>query len=572
MRHRNAVLEWPAATQGVRYALRALRYLLARVWPARLSEGEKAFIAANRTLWTNYAPSIGRAPGFVLVEPQFHPIILHSNASFGAIVAWARGLTPLFLLESRAQKSVRAILSSYPGARFVYMDSWRYVLPWLVAWTRAGRAYRGLRSPADILDLAADGMRFGDLIYDALLAPGYARVKRIDFVTLLTLQRFYTYRAIIEDIAKRNDVRAYVSAHGYIGLRNGTFTRYLLRRRIEVLNRLGSYQLIVRKYRTTEDVGVYALRPTDAYLRLLLDEYPELTAQLAHQYLEERFSQAIDDVAVSRAFSRGKQLFTTTGDFAAAYGLDESKPLVFVMLHAFTDYPHSHFRRKLMFQDYYDWFIETLRIARSDRSANWIFKEHPAADFYPTKDLDLAALFAAERSAHIRFLDRDADFNSISLRHLAHAVVTCIGTAGMEYSCVGIPCVLGGESPYSGFGFTVEPRDRDEYRRVLQRIADLGRLHPDQILRAKAVTWFELALMQEIPYALCPRYSYQQIKSIRSDAFWSDVAGLVRTLAPNAIRGQFEMVAEFLRADGYVQLVNLEKYPFLRAGAGLPEK
>ena len=49
------------------------------------------------------------------------------------------------------------------------------------------------------------------------------------------------------------------------------------------------------------------------------------------------------------------------------------------------------------------------------------------------------------------------------MRYLADAIITCISTAGLEYSAQGIPCVLGGEGGYSGLGFTIKPNDVGEY-------------------------------------------------------------------------------------------------------------
>lgn len=564
----------------MRYALglawRGLRriawYVVGLLLPVRLTRGERAFIRTNAEFWHRLGRDLGHRPGVVMVEPQFHPVILLSNASFAAIVAHARDLTPLFILEGRHQRRERLILASYPGARFVFLDSPRYAFAWLLALIHALLVYRRWRRPSDILEFTCDGIRFGDVIYDAVLAQGYATVHAKDLRTLRALHSFFVYRAMIRDLARRHrhEVRAYVSAHGYIGLRNGTFTRYLLQSGIEVLNRIGSHQINVRKYRSIDDIGTYALRPTAQDERVIFERHADTVVSLADRYLGERFGQRVqDDVAADLAFDRRKRMYTDTADFRQAYGLVNDAPLVFVMLHAFNDYPHSHFRRRLPFQDYYDWFVQTLALARDVRDVNWIFKEHPAADFYPTRDVDLDVTFAGVHEPHIRFLRRDADFNGASLRHIAHAIVTCIGTAGLEYSCFGVPCVLAGESPFSGYGFTIEPGDSAAYAETLRTIAGLPRLPVEQVRRAKAIAWFEMALMEEYAYPLCPHYSYDEIKNFGRLDVWGDAAALLKSADWNDVARQIRTLATYVQCDACTQLVNTEKYPFLIEGSGL---
>ena len=59
-------------------------------------------------------------------------------------------------------------------------------------------------------------------------------------------------------------------------------------------------------------------------------------------------------------------------------------------------------------------------------SVNWVFKEHPAADLYTVKDVDLHAMFARVSKSNIVFLDAGADFNALSIRFLADVIVTCL--------------------------------------------------------------------------------------------------------------------------------------------------
>ena len=187
----------------------------------------------------------------------------------------------------------------------------------------------------------------------------------------------------------------------------------------------------------------------------------------AEDFLDNRFNGKECDMDSIKAFSPRNKTYKTKHEFCNAYKLDVSKKNIFVMLHAFNDFPHHY--EKDIFIDYYRWFIETLKIATVNSDVNWIFKEHPSAEFYPD-DANLEGLLEITDHKNIVFLDRHVSFNSSSLIHIADAIVTCIGTAALEFSCFGIPAVIAGGNQFSGFGICTEPENFEEYEKILSSI------------------------------------------------------------------------------------------------------
>ncbi|MFH1777826.1 MAG: hypothetical protein ABH952_09765 [Candidatus Omnitrophota bacterium] len=542
--------------------IKAARENLAR---RPLTSSEKAFTKVNAAFWSQYLNDKPQQQPvrYVLIEENNHPIIFLCNSSLAAIVKHARNLKPLFLLSQR-NNAIEKILESYhPNNSFVYVKSWRYLIPRLAAYIQAIKAFCRLGSPNDILDFAADGIRFGDLIYDAVLAKGYATISRLNMKVFDTLSAFFFYRYLAKDIIKKYDIEIAVFSHT-IGLKSGTFTRYLLQHKIEVVNRVGSHQIILKKYRSLDDVGFYPLRPEQKYFVFMRDQCSDVVLKMADKYLHDRFSQNVDHVAVDIAFNQNKRIFNSRNEFCQHFSLNPDKKLIFVMLHAFNDQPHSHFASRMIFRDYYDWFEKTLDITTSVDSVNWIFKEHPAAEFYPTRDVDLDKIFQCVSNSHIRFLNRKADFNASSLQCLASAIVTCIGTAGLEYSCMGIPSILAGESPYSTFGFTINPQNIHEYEEQLRNIYKLRRLNNKEIRAAKIVLFFQLNIMIDSPYIFCPKYDYRQIKEIHADDLWRDTVELIQNTDKKTLQLQIDTLTDFINDPDYTQYINLDKYGFMR--------
>ncbi len=557
---------------ALRWGRRAFRHIRNRIFPVPLSAEQTAFVERNRAFWNGECRAAGKTTsGYVFVRVEGHPVLFLSDASFAAIVARAKGLRPLFVTSGSKSSVSTRILDSYPGSRFLYLRSMRWLWTRLFAVLQAAWMYRTMRNPRDLLNLRIDGIRFGDVLYDGVLAEGYATVSAIDFRTFVVLQRFYFLRSFIRHVIQRYNLQAAVFAHT-VGLQSAVFGRYLLKAGIEVVNRIGSHQILLKKYQGLGDVGNYALKPEPRYFTMMLEKDDGTILRLAEEYLERRFNQRVEHLAVELAFDTRKRTFTDSGTFCAVYGLDATKPLVFVMLHIFNDYPHSHFAKPMLFQDYYMWFRRTLEIAREVCSVNWIFKEHPAASYYITRDVDLRESFATVQEPHIRFLPSNADFNGRSVGYLAQAILTCVGTAGLEYAGLGIPCVLGGESGYDGLGFTSEPETPDAYEACLRQIGHLPRLTSEQVVRAKLAAYFFFCVMESARYHFCPKFTDVQISEWNADLnarLWKEAAAQFADAEHvRRLREQAEELSRFILDPEWTQYVNLRQFPFLRDAVG----
>jgi hypothetical protein len=217
-----------------------------------------------------------------------------------------------------------------------------------------------------------------------------------------------------------------------------------------------------------------------------------------------------------------------------------------------------------MFQDYFHWFETTVKLAQQIKSVNWIFKAHPADKYYRTKDLDLDSYFQSVTSPNIVFLNSSSNFNARSLKYIAHAIITCLGTAGMEFATQGIPCVLGGESPYSGFGFTAEPENITEYSEVLKNIADIRPLSKEQVRIAKLVTYFYFCTIMRSHFHFCPYFDDNQLflwGDREELLFWQNVADQFLDKSHMLqLRQQVITLARFVSEPSWTQYIDSERF------------
>jgi hypothetical protein len=175
----------------------------------------------------------------------------------------------------------------------------------------------------------------------------------------------------------------------------------------------------------------------------------------------------------------------------AELGLDPAKKTAAVFSHVLWD--ANLFWGEDLFEDYGEWFVETLRAAAANERVNWIVKLHPAnrwkrqLDGVDTELAELALIrrHLGELPPHVKLVLPETKISADSLYPLIDWGVTVRGTIGMELPCFGIPALTAGTGRYSGLGFTEDSSSREEYIGRLGRIDEIGRLGPEAILRAK---------------------------------------------------------------------------------------
>lgn len=183
------------------------------------------------------------------------------------------------------------------------------------------------------------------------------------------------------------------------------------------------------------------------------------------KYLEKRF-EGLGNIDVKNAFA-GKKIISRER-FMTENDLDPSKKNIVMMLHVFSDEPHSS--EFLLFRDYYVWYRETMKMINNIKNVNWIIKAHPSRKMYG-EDREAYNVFVKYQQKNIVWFPEE--YSTASLADIADAIITVQGTAGTEFSCLGKPIILCGKAFYSELGFTIEPQTVDEYYHILQNLENI---------------------------------------------------------------------------------------------------
>lgn len=147
-----------------------------------------------------------------------------------------------------------------------------------------------------------------------------------------------------------------------------------------------------------------------------------------------------------------------------------------------------------LFEDYAQCLVETVRAACANTNVDWLVKVHPSNLWRGEMNSLLKGKYEEEQlinkaigklPAHVRIIAADTRINPYTWFQLADYGITVRGTAGLEMAAMGKIVVTAGTGRYEGNGFTIDPKDKAEYRETLQNIHRLPPLSPDQVMLAQ---------------------------------------------------------------------------------------
>jgi hypothetical protein len=328
--------------------------------------------------------------------------------------------------------------------------------------------------------LEFEGIYIGDLIYDTILRNN-AGLYTINKVRIKFSYFKYLYLAYLTAIIYKKIFSKYNIKYVHFGLL--VFIKWGIPARIA--DKSGAIVILARKnlmknYKNLDILeGQY--RPRISEVNRLKE--CDFVYEDADNYFNKRFSGDVNEIDVLKSY-KGKKEYDNDS-LVKLLNLDKNKPTVFIMPHAFSDGPHHTPIGKLLYKDFYVWFVETLKIVSTSKNANWIVKPHPMSFKYKEEG-------AVERLVSLYGKDNvklcPKDLNTKSIKDIADAIITVQGKSGVEFSCFGIPAVVTSLASYSGFGVAVEPKTIDEYVDILRNIQKLPKLSEEQIKTAKVLS------------------------------------------------------------------------------------
>ena len=504
------------------------------------------FIKENRKFWSQF--TIKNSGKKLLIE---EPGRIYTKAILSMIVNQAKGYVPVWLC-GKDPRQHQLIRSYFPDAEILTTQK-KWLPRKLYATIIALFKFIKILFTKNILGFHYDGVKYGDIIYDMYLYKNkVATIKKIDFKFLKIIATYIFRHIRIKNILQDGEYAGVLVSH-LIGS-SGVMLRSALRYGYQGYLCIGPYHhsVIFRCFKKLKEIN-YPFKPSQSDVdRIIIHLGPKLKKTFL-KIFEEKISGK-GDLDSLTAFSKDNPYYTNRASFNKDYKLNSNKRNVFVMLHAFNDHPHSHFRW-MIFKDYYNWFIQTLEFAKKNNKVNWIFKQHPSIKYYTTKDVSFDELFS-KCPDNIIYIDENRQIDTRSLIHCADLIITCLGSAGFELPAMGaIPSLTAGDNSYTGLGFALEPETKEEYFKILNRADKIKKLTPQAQARAQA-TYIYINKISQVKVSIAPKSAIPGRKNkIINQQYWKKVCNQYAT-QKNTILKELNYYIKAVGKPGFKKLTS----------------
>lgn len=208
----------------------------------------------------------------------------------------------------------------------------------------------------------------------------------------------------------------------------------------------------------------------------------DLNAEFSHRYGGKWFLQNRNMVGSSDCSRQ---------ELIEKYNFDANKKIACIFSHVLWD--ANLFYGEDLFEDYGDWFIETVKLACANPAVNWLVKLHPVNVWKRQKEnlsgqyaeITLIEQHIGSLPEHVKLIMPEHSIKNTSLFNILDYGLTVRGTIGIELPCFGIKTLTCGTGRYSNLGFTEDSQSKMEYCEKVLNIQNLSPMTPQQIMLAK---------------------------------------------------------------------------------------
>jgi len=156
---------------------------------------------------------------------------------------------------------------------------------------------------------------------------------------------------------------------------------------------------------------------------------------------------------------------------------NEKQPTILLTANVIWDL--AALNKQIIFQDMNQWILETIKWFKTRPDYQLIIKPHPAesAPGIPRTNETVEKIIKFEfqnlpKNIVILRSDTSRTSNEILKMKNLKGVTVHTTTVGFEFPAHGFPTITTARSPYRGFGFTIDPIDKDEYFSALENLLE----------------------------------------------------------------------------------------------------
>lgn len=323
---------------------------------------------------------------------------------------------------------------------------------------RAEQLIRGTKSAKDIL-----AWELPEGVHPAIVYDGILKRQRLASVDIADPYFGEHVRAALASIERgrvlldRYPFDLVVITHP-LNFTYGALAWQALSRGIPVVLPFGAFgTLRFTRFRKPSDLFDYHDRPDGAEMAKLSPQKAEALREIGRDYLSMRMGGKTDDLASQYSFQR-KRNDKDRAAICSTFGWDPAKPIVGFYSSNWYDWPHqlgmSHFT------DFLDWTSATYDAALANDRVNWLFKSHPAEEWFG----GIALKDVFQRFGHAPHIAlADTQWSGVGIQRSLDALLTYHGSGGIEFAASGKPVLVPDRGNYDTCGFVKVATSRQNY-------------------------------------------------------------------------------------------------------------
>lgn len=424
---------------------------------------------------------------------HYSPTYPTNHGLVASYMAESLDAEPILFLRHQYDRKMRSIGNAFSDNPFILND---WVPNKKTYQTRqdAKKCFDQIKNEDDVLQITYENIHVGDLIYNTYLSTsGEGTVSNINDDELYgaIYDQFHIINHL-SDIFDRYNIKSVVVGHQMYST-GGGLARVALSNNVTAYHASGHPEMYITKITSLEEVKQHYQRPSQDLFDLIKFHYIDEAIDKTDEYMQAKVSDEVSDRNV--AYSKNKE-FLTKSEMMDKYNLDNNKPTATILPHVWID--HVHYG-DMLYRDYLTWFRKTLGHIVNDTSTNWLIKPHPHRNMYDcnqTVEDEVEKKLTDRLNSTVTVLSED--INVRSLIETSDVVITARGTAGLEFPIFGVPSIITATSRYSGFGFTIEPESKSEYKNLLNNINDINPVDEEGMINAKIIMYIlKFAILNE---------------------------------------------------------------------------
>ena len=447
------------------------------------------FIKTNKKKWEELKKNITVTNGkeIILIENFLsHPLYTLSNVIIGKHLQSFDGSQCIGLLRKGDIKG-EVLFRSFGIDKFYYYRTWsvfkrcKYIYKSILI-------LKNIKNIKKFCNIRIKKIDIGLLSYDSFMRfTRNPTTKEVNLKLILFFAEALFASDFFEKIFYNQNIKKLVQSETLFIPLSILFQKSLLKKH-KIYSRMGRTKISVRNYTKFDQRYKFRSTFSKKLFKEIFKNHKAKSIKLINKYYEEKIKKKFygaDPGAdpLTLDWKDKNFLSISKSSLCKIFNWDKKKGIATIFLHIQIDGNYKHGRRN-MFLDNYSWAKYTLETIRKLKNINWIIKEHPHEHYCNTKFKFSSLVKNLEKKYdHIRWYPEN--FSPASLIKFTDVAITSHGTTGVEYPSFGIPSVIAEKSRYTGLGFTLEPKNRIEYKNLLKRAHQINKLNKQKIEKAK---------------------------------------------------------------------------------------